>query len=140
MVASATSGRSEWTFEFYNAKHLYMMKTASTKNTWMITPPHMWLTYGKEDLYSKSASLVHNFAARRHLFCEYFFTKEINNKMIQQKQQLYIETTRLHLKKKIPTTRKSWSKVIKNPNQLNKEQNTDTLSLKLCMPHQALLT
>jgi hypothetical protein len=60
--------------------------------------------------------------------------------MIQQKQQLYIETTRLHLKKKIPTTKKSQSKVIKNPNQLKKEQNTDTLSLKLCMPHQALLT
>ncbi len=31
MVASATSGRSEWTFDFYNAKHLYMMKTASTR-------------------------------------------------------------------------------------------------------------
>jgi hypothetical protein len=51
-----------------------------------------------------------------------------------------LETTRLHLKKKIPTTRKSRSEVIKNPNQLKKEQNTDTLSLKLCMPHQALLT
>jgi hypothetical protein len=44
------------------------------------------------------------------------------------------------LKKKIPTTRKTQSKVIKSLNHLKTEQNTDTLSLKLCMPHQALLT
>jgi hypothetical protein len=56
------------------------------------------------------------------------------------KQQWYIETTRVHLKKKIPTTRKTRSETIKSPNHLKKEQNTDTLSLKLCMPHQALLT
>ncbi len=86
------------------------------------------------------AKVVPNFAARCHLFCEYFFTPDINNKMIQQKQQYNIGTTRLHLKKKIPPSRKSRSKVIKTPNQLKKEQNTDTLSLKLCMPHQALLT
>jgi hypothetical protein len=60
--------------------------------------------------------------------------------MKQTKQQWYIETTRLHPKKKIPTTRKTQSEVIKSPNHLKKEQNTDTLSLKLCMPHQALLT
>ena len=39
MVASATSGRSEWTFEFYNAKHLYMMKTASTRDISNNTTP-----------------------------------------------------------------------------------------------------
>jgi hypothetical protein len=41
----------------------------------------------KEDLYSKYASVVPNFAARWHLFCKYFFTPEINNKILQQKQQ-----------------------------------------------------
>ncbi len=40
---------------------------------------------GKEDLYSKLASLVPNFAARWHLFCKYFFTPEINSKMKQTK-------------------------------------------------------
>ena len=38
------------------------------------------------------------------------------------KQQLYIETTRLHLKKKIPATRKSQSKAIKSQNHLKQEQ------------------
>jgi hypothetical protein len=56
------------------------------------------------------------------------------------KQQLYIETTRLHLKKKISTTKKPQSKAIKSQNHLKQEQKTDTPSLKLCMPHQALLT
>jgi hypothetical protein len=60
--------------------------------------------------------------------------------MKQNKTTMYIETTRLHLKKKIPTTRKTQSETIKNPSHLKKEQNTNTLSLKLCMPHQALLT
>jgi hypothetical protein len=95
---------------------------------------------GKEDLYSKFASLVPSFAARWHLFCNYFLTPEIDNKMKQTKQHGYIETTRLHLKKKIPATRKIQSQVIKTPNHLKIEQNTNTLSLKLCMPHQALLT
>jgi hypothetical protein len=43
-------------------------------------------------------------------------------------------------KKKIPTPRKVQSKIIKTPNHLKIQQNTNTLSLKLCMPHQALLT
>jgi hypothetical protein len=38
------------------------------------------------------------------------------------KQQLNIETTRSHLKKKIPTTRESQSKAIKSQNHLNQEQ------------------
>jgi hypothetical protein len=59
---------------------------------------------------------------------------------ITTKATIYIETTRLHLRKKIQTTRKSQPTVIKRPNHLMKEQNTDTLSLKLCMPHQAPLT
>ncbi len=41
--------------------------------------------YGEEDLYGKFASLVPSFAARCHLFCEYSFTPEINNKMKQTK-------------------------------------------------------
>ena len=44
-------------------------------------------------------------------------------------QQLYIETTRLHLKKKIPTTRKSQSKSIKSQNHLKKKQNNGQLVL-----------
>jgi hypothetical protein len=50
-----------------------------------ISPPTIQLTYGKEDLYSRSASLVPKFAARWHSFYEYFFTSEINNKMKQTK-------------------------------------------------------
>jgi hypothetical protein len=60
--------------------------------------------------------------------------------MKQTKSSTKKETTRLHLKKKNPTIRKTQSEVIKIPNQLKEEQNTDTLSVKLCMPHQALLT
>jgi hypothetical protein len=39
------------------------------------------------------------------------------------------ETTRLHLKKKIPTTRKSRSKATKSQNHLKKEQNNGQLVL-----------
>jgi len=39
------------------------------------------------------------------------------------KQQSYIQTTRLHLKKKIPTTKKTLSKAMKSQNHLKKEQN-----------------
>ena len=42
---------------------------------------------GKEDLYSKFASLVPSFAARCHLLCK-SFTPEINNKMKQTKATL----------------------------------------------------
>ena len=45
------------------------------------------------------------------------------------KQELYIETSRLHLKKKIPTTRKSQSKSIKSQNHLKKKQNNGQLVL-----------
>jgi hypothetical protein len=96
--------------------------------------------YSKEDLYSRFASLVPSFAARCHLFCGYFFTPEINNRMKQNESTIVYETTHLHLKKKIPTTRKIQSQTIKSQNQLKVEQNKDTLSLKLCMPHQAPLT
>jgi hypothetical protein len=93
------------------------------------TPPKIRLTYGKEDLYSKSASLVPAFTARWHSFCKYFFTAKSNNKMKQTKSSIKEETTHLHLKKKIPTTTKSRSKATKSQNHLKKEQKTDTPSL-----------
>jgi hypothetical protein len=39
----------------------------------------------KKTYTAGTASLVPNFAARWHLFCKYFFTPEINNKMKQTK-------------------------------------------------------
>jgi hypothetical protein len=84
---------------------------------------------------------VPNFAARWHLFCNYFLTPEIDNKNETNQSNM---GNRNHpftaQKKKIPTPRKIQSQVIKTPNHLKIEQNTNTLSLKLCMPHQALLT
>jgi hypothetical protein len=103
-------------------------------------PPHDMTHISKEDLYSKYAGVVPSFATRCHLFCKYFFTLEINNQLKQSKTTIIYRNYPLHLKKKIQTTKKSRSKAIKRPNPLKKEQNTDTPSLKLCMPHQALLT
>ncbi len=40
----------------------------------------------KEDLYSRSANLVPNFAARWHLFCKHFFTSKINHNTKQTKE------------------------------------------------------
>jgi hypothetical protein len=45
------------------------------------TTPNQFV-YSKEDM-SHIAKLVPDFAARWHLFCKYFYTPEINNKMIQ---------------------------------------------------------
>ncbi len=39
----------------------------------------------KEDLYSRSASSVPNFAARWHLFSKHFFTSKINHNTKQTK-------------------------------------------------------
>ncbi len=40
-IASAACGRSKWTFEFYNAKHLYHReKQRLLGRTWIMAPPH----------------------------------------------------------------------------------------------------
>jgi hypothetical protein len=44
--------------------------------------------YSKEDFYSRFAILVPSFAARCHLFCGYFFTPEINNRMKQNESTI----------------------------------------------------
>ncbi len=63
-----------------------------------ITPPNDMTHIGKEDLYSKSASLVPIFAARCHSFRKYFFTQETNNKMIQTATMIYINNPFTSLK------------------------------------------
>ncbi len=79
-------------------------------------PPTTWLTYGKEDLYSKSASLVPNFAARWHSFCKYFFTAKINNKWNKPNHPL---------KKKLPVyTLKRRSQQQGNPGQKQRKVKT----------------
>ena len=134
----ATSGPAHIKF-FVKAISSTHDEVALTKETAKkLTPPHNVPAIRKTYLIN-IRELVPNFAARWHLFCEYFFTQENQKQDIITKATIYIETTRLHLRKKIQTTRKSQPTVIKRPNHLMKEQNTDTLSLKLCMPHQAPL-
>jgi hypothetical protein len=88
-VASASSSKPKRLFQFYNAKHLYYReKQHLTERTCIITPPHDMTHYSKEDLYSRFANLVPSFAARCHLFCGYFFTPEINNRMKQNESTI----------------------------------------------------
>jgi hypothetical protein len=93
------------------------------------TPPNEMTHICKEDLYSRSASLVPNFAARWHLFCKHFFTSKINHNTKQTKEPTVQKITHLHLKKKVPTTRKSRSKATKSQNHLKKEQHNGQLVL-----------
>ncbi|MFN9981469.1 MAG: hypothetical protein ACK53Y_16210, partial [bacterium] len=52
------------------------------------TPPHEMTHICKEDLYSRSASLVPNFAARWHLFCKHCFTTIIKPNTKQNKEPM----------------------------------------------------
>ena len=141
-IASASSSRPKRLFQFYNAKHLYYReKQRLPGGTWIITPPHNMTHIWQRGPLQQICKLKFQVSPLDGTyFANISSLQKSTTGWNKTKQQWYIEITRLHLKKKIPTTRKTQSETIKNPNHLKKEQNTNTLSLKLCMPHQALLT
>jgi hypothetical protein len=83
----------------------------------------------RRPLQKKSASLVPNFAARWHSFCEYFLASEINIKMKQTTApKVYIINPFTPLKED-SNNGKSRSKATKSQNHLKEEQKTNTSSL-----------
>ncbi len=141
-IASASSSRPKWLFQFYNAKHLYNRKKQRLPGeTWMITPPHdMTYIWQRGPLQQICKLKFQVSPLDGTYYANISSLQKSTTRWNKQKQHRYIKTTRLYLKQKIPTTRKVQSQVIKSPNHLKIEQNTNTPSLKLCMPHQALLT
>jgi hypothetical protein len=86
IIASASSSRPKRFFQFYNAKHLYLMKTASTRrNMNNNTTPRYDSHIAKKTYTAKAAELVSVFADRWHSFCKHFFTPKSHNKKIQTK-------------------------------------------------------
>ncbi len=139
IIASASSSRPKRLFQFYNAKHLYMMKTAFTRRNMNInTTPRYDSHMAKRTPTAKTESLVPNFAARWHSFCKYFFTLEINNQKKQTKHQQYIKTTRLHSNRKFRPIRRNQSKVMKSSHQLKQKKTQKPCSFSCHSRHRSL--
>ena len=83
----------------------------------------------------RSAEKVPNFAARWRAICNYFITPKSNDqRKTNKRNQQYIETTRLHLKRR-PQTKGNLSEVLKFHTNLSIHKRK---ALYLLLPLQAL--
>ncbi len=116
--------------QLYEANHLYLMNIALIKKN-LQGKHHLKISSirNEDDLSHQKRERSSKFRRQMALNMQIFYhPRNQTTRENKQKQQQYIETTRLHLQRKLQPTKKTQPKVLKCYTNLSRQQHNNSVS------------